>query len=69
MLRLREANLPMTIMNEITLYYRRHENSMTSVITDREKHDFNRALFMSLRRRKIAGRVAPLAPFNQLVGY
>lgn len=69
MLRLRESNLPMTIMNEITLYYRRHENSMTSVITDREKHDFNRALFNSLRRRKQAGGDPTLAPFNQFVGY
>lgn len=69
MLRLRETDLPFTIMNEITLYYRRHGNSMTSELTNREKLDFNRALFNSLKRRKLAGRVQSLAPFNQYVGY
>lgn len=69
MLRLRETDLPFTIMNEITLYYRRHGNSMTSELTDREKQDFNRAVFNSLKRRKLAGRTDPLAPFNQFVGY
>jgi glycosyltransferase involved in cell wall biosynthesis len=69
MLRIREADIPFTIMNEITLYYRRHDNSMTTYVTDEEKRDFNRALLNSLRRRKAAGRTEPLEPFSRRVGY
>jgi glycosyltransferase involved in cell wall biosynthesis len=68
MLRIREAKLPITIMRDITLYYRRHPGSMTSALTVREKQDFNRALMNSLRRRKASGEVEALAPFRTLVG-
>jgi GT2 family glycosyltransferase len=68
MLRIREAKIPITILRDITLYYRRHPDSMTSALTLREKQDFNRALMNSLRRRKAAGEVEALAPFRTLVG-
>jgi glycosyltransferase involved in cell wall biosynthesis len=68
MLRIREAKIPITIMRDITLYYRRHPRSMTSALTVREKQDFNRALMNSLRRRKASGEVEALAPFRTLVG-
>lgn len=69
MLRIREANIPFTIMNEITLYYRRHDSSMTTHLTHEEKRDFNRALMNSLKRRRASGRTAPLERFAQWVGY
>lgn len=69
MLRIRETGIPYTIMNEITLYYRRHDNSMTSYLTQEEKRDFNRALMNSLRRRKAAGTTTPLESFSKRVGY
>ncbi len=69
MLRIREACVPFTIMNEITLYYRRHDNSMTTHLTREEKRDFQRALMSSLKRRKAAGITAPLTPFREAVGY
>lgn len=68
MLRIREADIPFTILRDITLYYRRHPNSMTSKLNDQERIDFNRALFLSLTRRKRAGKTEPLAPFANFVG-
>ena len=69
MLRFREAELPFSILREITLYYRKHEDSMTSMLTAREKSDFNHALFLSLKRRKGAGKTEQLTPFADFVGY
>ncbi|WP_108880277.1 glycosyltransferase [Anderseniella sp. Alg231-50] len=69
MLRIREASLPFTIMNEITLYYRRHDNSMTTTLTTTEKRDFHRSLINSLKRRKAAGITEPLTPFADVVGF
>ncbi len=67
MLRVREAEVPFTILNAITLYYRRHDSSMTTTVTPHEKRDFSRALFNSMKRRKLAGRTEPLAAFADLV--
>lgn len=69
MLRVREASIPFTIMNEIVLYYRRHDHSMTTRLTAEEKRDFQRALISSLRRRKAAGMTVPLTPFSDVVGF
>lgn len=69
MLRIREAKLPFSILDLPTLYYRRHDNSMTTTVTPREKRDFNMALFNSMRRRKAAGETEPLKPFSDFVGY
>ncbi len=69
MLRIREASVPFTIMDEVTLYYRRHDDSMTSSLTSTEKQDFHRSLINSIKRRKAAGITEPLPPFADLVGY
>lgn len=69
MLRIREAGVSFSIMNEVTLFHRRHENSMTARLTSREKSDFNKALTMSLMRRKKAGIIDPFKPFRDFVGY
>ncbi len=69
MLRIREAGIPFAIMNEITLFYRRHDNSMTSRLTHEEKRDFHRSLTNSLMRRKKTGNLTPLKPFRDYVGY
>lgn len=69
MLRIREASVPFTIMEEITLYYRRHDDSMTASLTATEKLDFHRSLINSIKRRKAAGITEPLTPFADLMGY
>lgn len=67
MLRIRETDMPMTILNAVTLCYRRHAGSMTSSYTQEEKRDFNRALMLSLMRRRKSGNTAPLPPFKNLM--
>lgn len=67
MLRLRDSKLPMTILDHVTLYYRRHDQSMTARYTATEKRDFHRALMRSMSRRKVDGRLIPLAPFSSLI--
>jgi glycosyltransferase involved in cell wall biosynthesis len=69
MLRIREAGIAFSIMDDITLFYRRHDNSMTSKLTGEEKRDFNRALTLSLMRRKKSGNLTPFKPFRDYVGY
>ena len=69
MLRIREAGIPFAIMDDITLFYRRHDNSMTSRLTPEEKRDFHRSLTNSLIRRKKAGNLTPFKPFRDYVGY
>ena len=67
MLKVREADIPMTILSRITLYYRRHDSSMTSVYSAEEKRDFNRAILNSLVRRRKAKRIGGLPPFKDLM--
>jgi glycosyltransferase involved in cell wall biosynthesis len=69
MLRIREAKIPFSFLDTITLFYRRHGASMTTQLTGREKQDFNRALTMSLMRRKKTGKVEPFKPFRDFLGY
>jgi glycosyltransferase involved in cell wall biosynthesis len=68
-LRVRESALVMSILDLITLYYRRHDSSMTAKFSPVEKRDFNKAVFLSLVRRKRAGLVGDLPPFSELIGY
>ncbi len=67
LLRIREAELPMTILRARTLYYRRHDNSMMAQSDPAKDRDFKRALSASLMRRRIKGIRAPLAPFESLI--
>jgi len=64
MLRVRDSLTPLTILDHITLYYRRHGNSMTANYTVSEKRDFHRALLRSMARRKANGALTPMQPFK-----
>jgi glycosyltransferase involved in cell wall biosynthesis len=50
-LRMSDAAERFVILDHPTLYYRRHPAAMTAVLSEREKVDFRRALFRSLKRR------------------
>ncbi|MEN0001554.1 MAG: glycosyltransferase family A protein [Pseudomonadota bacterium] len=67
MLRIRDSDTPMTILDTRVLYYRRHPNSMTSRYTVNEKRDFNRALMRSMARRKANGVIIEKPTFGTLV--
>lgn len=54
-LRMTDNEIPFVLLDKVTLYYRRHEQSMTAARSDREQADFRRALFRSLRRRSAGG--------------
>ena len=54
-LRLLEARVPMTVLWEEVLYYRRHEASLMSQPDPRRKRDFHRALAKSIKRRAALG--------------
>jgi glycosyltransferase involved in cell wall biosynthesis len=55
LLRVREAAVPFTILRRVTLYYRRHDNSMMTQADPRKQGDFRRAVAMSLARRRARG--------------
>ena len=67
LLRIREADIPMTILRAHTLYYRRHDGSLMSKSDHAKERDFKSALANSLVRRRRKGSVAPLAPFETLI--
>ena len=66
-LRIREADIPMTILRDIMLYYRRHPDAMTSEITKDEARNFNKAILRSMQRRRQAGILKPLTPFTSII--
>ena len=51
-LRLTDREVPFSILDTVTLYYRRHSASMTAAQSPREQADFRRALFRSLGRNR-----------------
>lgn len=65
-LRMSDASEQFVILDHPTLYYRRHQASMTAAKTDREQIDFRRALFRSLKRRP-RGAMAGLSLHERLV--
>lgn len=67
LLRIREADTPMTILRARTLYYRRHDASLMSQADPAKERDFKRTLAGSLMRRRRRGVVTPLAPFETLI--
>ncbi len=69
MMRFREAGMMYSILDRITLYYRKHPASMTAVQTAAHKRDYQKALFDSLRRRKASGRTQDLPPMHDFIGY
>ena len=66
-LRIREAEIPMVILRDITLFYRRHPDAMTTEITENEARNFNKAILRSIQRRRQAGIMKPLAPFSTII--
>lgn len=66
-LRIREAEIPMTILRDIMLYYRRHPDAMTTEITKDEARNFNKAILRSMQRRRQAGILKPLTPFSSII--
>lgn len=52
LLRLVDSGRHFAILDDVMLHYRRHPNSMSASGSEREKIDFRRALFASLRRRR-----------------
>jgi glycosyltransferase involved in cell wall biosynthesis len=55
LLRLLEAQVPLTVLRREVLYYRRHPESMMSRSDERKQRDFHRALARSLKRRGAQG--------------
>lgn len=55
LLRVRETGIPFTILRAVTLYYRRHPDSMMSGTESRKQSDFRLAVLKSIRRRRAAG--------------
>jgi glycosyltransferase involved in cell wall biosynthesis len=52
LMRIRENRVPFTILRDVTLYYRRHPNSMMSRSNPRKHSDFRMAVARSLARRR-----------------
>jgi GT2 family glycosyltransferase len=67
LLRIREADIPMTILRARTLFYRRHDASLMAQADPAKDRDFKRTLASSLMRRRRRGLVTPLAPFETLI--
>jgi glycosyltransferase involved in cell wall biosynthesis len=51
-MRIREHDVPFKILRDVTLYYRRHSNSMMSTTNPRKYADFRMAIARSLARRR-----------------
>lgn len=66
LLRIREADIPMTILRARTLYYRRHDASLMARTTPAKERDFKRVIAGSLMRRRRKG-AGPLPPFETLI--
>ena len=66
-LKIREAGIPMSILRHVTLYYRRHPDSMTSTMTPDESKSFNMVIMRSMMRRKAAGVNKTFTPFSSLI--
>jgi glycosyltransferase involved in cell wall biosynthesis len=68
LMRIREKGLPFTILRDVTLYYRRHPNSMMSQSNPRRHRDFRMAVARSLaRRREQSAAPADLGSLEQFL--
>ena len=65
LLRLRESDLPFSILHSVELYYRKHSASMMARADPRRDADFRLAAHKSLRRRRATGQLkVPLRDFS-----
>jgi glycosyltransferase involved in cell wall biosynthesis len=62
LLRVRELNIPFTILRKNMLYYRVHPDSMMSNPDPRKASDFSLATFKSLKRRRSSGKILETLP-------
>ncbi len=56
LMRIRDLDVPFTMLNRPVLYYRQHDNSMMTANHPRMTSDFRLAAFKSVRRRKKLGK-------------
>ena len=56
LMRIRDFDVPFTMLNVPVLYYRQHDNSMMTANHPRMTSDFRLAAFKSVRRRKKLGK-------------
>ena len=64
MLRVREADVPFTILRSVELYYRKHSSSMMAQTNPRKEASFHLAARKSMLRRRVAGTLnLPLRDF------
>jgi glycosyltransferase involved in cell wall biosynthesis len=66
-LRILEARVPVTVLRQEVLYYRRHPASMMSRDDGRKQRDFHRAIARSLKRRAALGLQGNLPRMEDLV--
>ncbi len=62
LLRVREAEVPFTILRSVELYYRRHPGSLMAQANPSKESDFRLATHKSLRRRRAAGTLGRALP-------
>ena len=55
LLRVREADVPFTILRSVELFYRRHPASLMAAENPRKQSDFRLAAYKSIMRRRAAG--------------
>jgi glycosyltransferase involved in cell wall biosynthesis len=67
LLRVLEADIPMTIIRARTLYYRRHESSLMAQTNPAKERDFKKVLAASILRRRRQGKAGALPPFESLI--
>ena len=67
LLRIREADIPMTIIRARTLYYRRHDSSLMAQSNPAKDRDFKRVLAASIMRRRRQGKMGTMPPFESLI--
>jgi glycosyltransferase involved in cell wall biosynthesis len=67
LLRIREADIPMTIIRARTLFYRRHDSSLMAQSNPAKEKDFKRVLAASIMRRRRQGRLGAMPPFESLI--
>ena len=66
-LRTLEARVPMSVLRQEVLYYRRHAGSLMSQSNPRKLRDFHRALALSIKRRSALGIKGDLPRLEDLL--
>ena len=67
MLRTLEAGVPISVLRQEVLYYRRHADSLMSQRNPRKRLDFHRSLALSIKRRSALGMKGDLPRLQDLL--